>query len=87
MRVGIAELRRDLKHCLEVAASGEEVVVTDRGKPVARITGIDSAAVIEELYRSGVVSRPQSTERFDPGKHPPIVPKGSVSELVKEQRR
>jgi prevent-host-death family protein len=37
--VGVRELRENLKDYLERAKTGEEVVITERGKPVARLIG------------------------------------------------
>ena len=85
-RIGIAEFRRDLKRYLDAAASGDEVVVTDRGTPIARLTGIDSASIMEDLYRRGVVTPPRSSDRFDPAEVDPIHATGDVSGLVSVQR-
>ncbi|MFV9672311.1 MAG: type II toxin-antitoxin system Phd/YefM family antitoxin [Acidimicrobiia bacterium] len=85
-RIGVAEFRRDLKRYLDVAASGDEVVVTDRGTPVVRLTGIDSASIMEDLYRSGVVTPPRLRDRFDPTEIELIQATGDVSGLVSDQR-
>lgn len=85
-RIGIAEFRRDLKRYLDAATSGDEVVVTDRGTPIVRLTGIDSAPILDELYRSGVVTPPRSRDRFDPTEIEPIHVTGDVSGLVSDQR-
>jgi prevent-host-death family protein len=85
-RVGIADFRRDLKKYLEAAASGDEVVVTDHGTPMVRLTGIDSVPIMEELYRSGVVTPPRSAEPFDPATVVPIHAEGDVSGLISIQR-
>lgn len=85
-RIGIAEFRRDLKSYLAAVALGDEVIVTDRGTPVARLTGIDSAPFMEDLYRSGVVTPPRSGDRFDPSEIEPIHATGDVSGLVSDQR-
>ncbi len=61
--VGVAQLRRELKVWLERAQSGDEVVVTDRGRPVARISGIDSAPLLDQLTAEGRLSRPRHTQR------------------------
>lgn len=58
MRVPITEFRRQLKRWLELAREGEEIVVTDRGTAVARLTGIDEKSVIERLVREGVLTLP-----------------------------
>lgn len=39
MTVGIRELRENLSSYIDRASSGEEIVITDRGKRVARIVG------------------------------------------------
>ena len=61
--VAISALRAELASWVARAQAGEEVVVTDRGIPVARLTGIDTAPLLEQLFRSGVLSRPQRSER------------------------
>lgn len=86
LRIGVAEFRRDLKRFLDVAASGDEVVVTDRGTPVVRLTGIDSASIMEDLYLSGVLAPPKSRDRFDPAEIEPAHATGDVSGLVSDQR-
>lgn len=58
--VGVAHLRRDLKEWLARAQKGDEVIVTDRGKPVARLTGIDLPPALERLVANGRVSQPRS---------------------------
>ncbi|MEX0985782.1 MAG: type II toxin-antitoxin system prevent-host-death family antitoxin [Actinomycetota bacterium] len=41
LKVGVGELRGRLSHYLAEVADGRAVVVTDRGRPVARLTGVD----------------------------------------------
>ncbi len=57
--VGIAQLRQELKEWLARAQGGDEVVITDRGEPVARLTGIDTSGALERLVAEGRVSRPR----------------------------
>lgn len=54
--VGVAQLRRELKDWLDRAQSGDEVVITDRGRPVARLSGIDTAPLLERLAEEGRLS-------------------------------
>lgn len=85
--VAVTELRAHLSEWLERARGGQEVVVTDRGVPVARLLGIDATAVLERLTADGVISRPNRTERpMASGRSRPR-PRRSVAELVSEQRR
>jgi prevent-host-death family protein len=83
--VGIRELRRSLAAYLARVQDGEEVVVTDRGKPVARLVPIDrSADRLAELVAMGL-ARPPLRPRTPLG--PLIETDGTVSDLVAEQRR
>ncbi len=57
---GIGELKARLSAYVARVRAGEEVTITDRGRPVARIVPVPgsepSAAELEELVRAGVVS-------------------------------
>jgi prevent-host-death family protein len=85
VEVGIRELRADLSRLIKRVRDGEEIIVTDRGKPVARITAMDGRSKLDELIAVGLVT---PAENRGPRKHPrPIRAKGTVSDLVSEQRR
>ncbi|HRW37435.1 MAG: type II toxin-antitoxin system prevent-host-death family antitoxin [Microthrixaceae bacterium] len=86
VEVGVRELKDNLSHYLGRVRAGEEVVVTDRGKPVARLSGLDrSTDHLAELIASGVVRPAKRRSRRPPERR--IRPSGSVSELVADQRR
>jgi len=61
-RVSIARLKARLSEYLRRAKAGEAVVVTDRGRPVARLVPLEGGAALEgrlaELERAGLVRRP-----------------------------
>ncbi|MGN6258201.1 MAG: type II toxin-antitoxin system prevent-host-death family antitoxin [Solirubrobacterales bacterium] len=81
--VGVRELHDRLSEYLEKVEEGEEVVVTRRGKPIARLSKIDAPRPLEEFERRGIVrwpKRPKGVPRPLPGA------KGSVSDLVRERR-
>lgn len=85
--VGVAELRRNLRHWLERARGGETVVVTERGLPVARLTGVDEAGFIERLTAEGLLSMPRSPRKPCTAETPKIRPRGGdVSSFVAEER-
>lgn len=87
MDVAITELRAHLSEWLERARNGGEVVVTDRGIPVARILGLNAATVLEQLTEQGVIAKPSSPDRpRATGRHRPR-PRQSVADRVSEQRR
>ncbi|MDO8149249.1 type II toxin-antitoxin system prevent-host-death family antitoxin [Isoptericola sp. b515] len=56
MDVPVSTLRAELKSWIERARAGEEVVITERGVPVARLTGVQSADLVAQLVRDGLVS-------------------------------
>ncbi|HYN30796.1 MAG TPA: type II toxin-antitoxin system prevent-host-death family antitoxin [Dermatophilaceae bacterium] len=87
MEVAVSALRADLAHWLERVRSGEEVVVTDRGTPVARLTAVDTAPLLEELTGRGVLGRPVRPVRPSARGQARVRARRPVSELVDEQRR
>ena len=42
--VGIRELKNELSKYIDRVRGGEEVIVTDRGRPVARLSSLDRSA-------------------------------------------
>jgi prevent-host-death family protein len=84
--VGIRALKNDLSRYIELVRSGQEVIVTDRGRPVARLSTVDHATDrLAEMVAAGLVRPPTNVTRRQPA--PRIKAKGTVSDLVAEQRR
>jgi prevent-host-death family protein len=84
MDVGIRELRAGLSRYVEQVKQGEEIVVTDHGKPVARLVPMNGERKIDRLIREGVVIPARSRTGWRPERLIPV--EGSVSEIVIEQR-
>lgn len=63
MDVAVTELRAHLSEWLERVLAGDEVVVTDRGVPIARILPVATASTLEQLTRQGVIARPERQSR------------------------
>jgi len=83
--VGIRELKNNLSHHLDQVREGAEVVVTDRGRPIARLVPIDGPTDrLAKLIAAGLVRPPESPRRPLPD---PIKASGTVSDLVADQRR
>ena len=82
--VGIRELRDHLSAFLDRVQAGEEVVVTDRGRAVARVVPVTGERTIDRLVREGKVTPAAGGIRRVPKR---VKAAGSVSELVNEQRR
>lgn len=59
---GIAELKARLSEYIAEVKGGEEVLVTDRGLPVARLTPVESVPggmdELRDLERAGIVRLP-----------------------------
>ncbi|MFH1568338.1 MAG: type II toxin-antitoxin system Phd/YefM family antitoxin [Gemmatimonadota bacterium] len=92
-RVGVAELKKQLSRYMAVARGGEDVLITDRGKPVARLTSVrdrdaDTPAHLLEMERRGEV-RIGSGRLPDPASTPrPPRPRagGSAVQAVIDER-
>lgn len=88
MNIGVRELRDGLSRHLQMVREGQEITVTDHGKPVARLVPINQESPLERLIAEGVVTR--ASNRGSRGMLPePIKPRSgmTVSDLISEQRR
>jgi prevent-host-death family protein len=85
MEVGIRDLRAHLSRYLDQVRQGTEIVVTDRGTPIARISPTNGRSRIDDLIAAGVLTPAPNT---GPRKVPkPIRIEGGISDLIDEQRR
>ena len=85
---GIAQLKARLSEYLARVQAGEEVVVTDRGRPVAKLVpAVDADEHLRELERRGLVRI--GTGKLPPGffEMPRPTPAKSVLEALIEERR
>ncbi len=80
--VGVRELHDRLSEYLERVEGGGEIVVTRRGRPVARLSGLGERP-LDALARRGLVRMPQGTRSARTAQ---VKATGSVSDLVSEQR-
>lgn len=85
-RVGVRELRDKLSRWIKRAEAGEEIVVTDRGRPVVRLVGAGRPSGLERLIAEGLATPPRGP-KTDDLQRPMIQPRASVSQLVRDQRR
>lgn len=87
IEVGIRELRNRLSHFLAEVAAGRSIIVTDRGRPVARLSGVDEYPPgLQRLIDEGLIrmaTKPATSAKT----WKRVKADGSVSELVSEQRR
>lgn len=87
MDVAVTDLRAHLSEWLDRARAGDEVVITDRGVPVARLLGLTATATLERLTDEGVIGRPASARRPAASGRPRPRPRRPLSDIVSDQRR
>lgn len=87
----VAQLKTSLSEYLRQVKAGEEVLVTERGKPIAKLTPTDSAETLpeylRELEKHGLVKRGAGKLPKDFWALPrPKDPKGLVRKAVLQER-
>ncbi len=83
MPVGIRELKANLSDYLTRAAAGEEVIVTDRNRPVARLIAYSATSDVERGIDEGWIEAPRRTRL---GHVDPIRSRRSTVEVLDEDR-
>lgn len=83
MTVGIRELKAKLSEFVGRAANGEQIVVTDRGKPVARLVGLEGASMIERGIEEGWIT-PASRTHLGPAQR--VSAPRSTADVLDEDR-
>jgi prevent-host-death family protein len=84
--VGVRELHDQLSRYVRHAAEGGEVVVTMRGRRVARLSPMEAADPLTDLRTRGLVREPTQRKRAS-AEHRQLRSLEPVSDLVAEQRR
>ena len=87
MDVAVTELRAHLSEWLERARGGTELVITDRGVPVARLLGLTTTAALERLTAEGVIGRPAAAQRPRASGRTRPRSRRPLAEIVSDQRR
>lgn len=81
--VGVRELHDRLSEYLQRVEEGTDVIVTRRGKRIARLSATDAVDPFEDLKRRGIITLPDGRRSAH---QPRIKATASVSDLVSEQR-
>ena len=91
--VGVRELKNRLTYYLRLTQDGDNVIVTDRGKPMAilhNVAAMEETAGVEErivsLAGKGLVRLPQPKSRLS-SERPRKIKGRAVSAIVTEDRR
>jgi prevent-host-death family protein len=90
--IGVRELRQNASKYLRLVEAGETIEVTDRGRPVARLTPLEEAKpktraeeIIEDLTRRGLLI-PAKEPWTTPNPRPPKPGVPLPSEILQEMR-
>jgi prevent-host-death family protein len=88
--VGIRDAKIHLSRYLKLVQKGEEVIITDHGRPVGKIVPMASRDLalrerIDRLVEQGIIE-PLSGERLATIPPPIPVPKGVAQRMLQEDR-
>lgn len=87
LEVGVRDLRANLSRYLAEVARGTSLVVTDRGRPVARLVALDQEPPgLQRLIDAGRIRLPERAAS-DPGTWRRPAPRRPVAPHVADQRR
>lgn len=88
-RIGIRELREQLRSIVSAARSGERIVITARGTPVAAIGPVEDAAgpiSLDTLSTAGLIEPPRRRDH-PAAPHPHVLPADVRLDRVLDQLR
>jgi prevent-host-death family protein len=83
--VGVREFHDHLSRYVRHVADGGEVIVTMRGKRIARLAPVDGREPLDGLRARGLVSDPSASWR--PRRQCRVRAGAPVSDLIADQRR
>lgn len=88
IEVGVRELRDHLSSWLERVKEGEEIVITERGRPVAKLSRTAGRERLDELIALGIVT--PALQPRQPAKSIPKIkmsPGPSIQDIIADMRR
>jgi len=86
--VGVRDLKNRLSAHLDRVKGGEEIMVTEHGRPIARLSPVGADVDrMSALVDAGIVQSPTSTARRLPAKRVRLTGSGSLDDDVAAQRR
>jgi prevent-host-death family protein len=83
MEVGIRELKAHLSELLGRAGAGESIVITDRGRPVARLVPFSADSAVDRGIDEGWIEAPRRSGLGPADRHRSTI---SVLEVLDEDR-
>lgn len=86
MELTAAEFAKRSKEALEAARAGEDVLITDRGITVARLTAAGASTLMDRLNRDGLLT-PPAEDRAVPRLPQAEAAKDALSSLLGRLKR
>jgi prevent-host-death family protein len=87
VHVGVREFRSRLSHWLNRAANGEEIVVTERGRPRVVVSAVEAEDHRQRLIEAGILTPAKKPWKPIDVSELPEIPGLSLTEILMEQRR
>jgi prevent-host-death family protein len=86
--VGVRDLKNRLSAHLDRVKGGEEIIVTEHGRPIARLSPVGADVDrMTALVDSGIVRAPTTSKRRLPARRVRLTGGGSVDDELADQRR
>ena len=91
MRMGLREANQSFSKAIKAVKAGKDVVLTERGKPIAVIKPLqsekDANSIMRRLEAEGVLRRGPKSVRPMPRSRDPVPIKGkSIAKTISEER-
>ena len=86
VEVAVSALRAELRQWIETARTGTDVVITERGVPVARLSAVESADLVARLERDGLLTAPATERPAARVEEPAGRPAAAVTGLIRRLR-
>jgi prevent-host-death family protein len=91
MRMGLREANQSFSKAIKAVKAGKDVVLTERGKPVAVIKPLrpekDEDSILRQLEAEGVLRRGPKSGKPMPAWRAPVPIKGSsIAKTISEER-
>lgn len=84
--VGVRELRQNLSKYLDRVKAGEDLVVTEHGRQVARLVPLGAHGYVDLAARFGASVPVESLEAIAARLSPPRAPAGTTDAFLAESR-
>ena len=91
MRMGLREANQSFSKAIKAVKSGKEVILTERGKPIAVIKSLaprgDTDSTLRRLEAEGILRRGAKSGKPMPAWRAPVALKGkSIARTISEER-